>query len=560
MGPIPGRALLGLLAALAGIALTFWLAASLAALVFGGGWLGAGPADAATALVAMPDHLGEPARAWTRPERARMSDAFGFYLTLGSLLLVLGIVAGALVALRPRLGSIGGREVPPAAQWATPGDLRRLLVRGPQPGRVILGRIGATGRLVACEPRTSVMVVAPSQSWKTSAIATPALLEWEGPVIATSVKTDLLRHTLGRRQELGNVWVFDPSGSTNLASSSWSPLTSCGTWRGAQRMAHWLATAARPERAGISEAEFWYSASAKLLGPLLYAAATSGRTMADVVRWIDSQDELEPTEALDRLGEPEPTAAYEASCRRDERQRSSIYTTTETVLAAYADPHVLEVSRASDVRPAELLDGGSHALYLCAPAHEQRRLAPLFAAMLEEIVSCVYETAAASGSLDPPLLFVGDELANIAPLRRLPELASTGGGQGIQLISIFQDLAQVRERWGEGWRTVANNHRAKLFGGGAGDPQTLDYVGQLTGDTEYRQLSSTSAEHGRQSSTDAPTFRALAPAHVVREAGAGEAILVYGNAPAGKLRLRSWYRDRRLKSLAVDYREEHATA
>ena len=172
--------------------------------------------------------------------------------------------------------------------------------------------------------------------------------------------------------------------------------------------------------------------------------------------------------------------------------------------------------------------------------------------MLEEIISCVYETASANGgTLDPPLLFVGDELANIAPLRRLPELASTGGGQGIQLISIFQDLAQVRERWGEGWRTVANNHRAKLFGGGAGDPQTLEYVSQLTGDAEYRQLSSTSAEEGRNSSTDAPTYRPLAPASVVREAGPREAILVYGNAPPARVRLRAWYADRGLRGLAA---------
>jgi type IV secretion system protein VirD4 len=37
-----------------------------------------------------------------------------------------------------------------------------------------------------------VIVIAPTQSHKTTGLAIPALLEWEGPVLATSVKTDLV--------------------------------------------------------------------------------------------------------------------------------------------------------------------------------------------------------------------------------------------------------------------------------------------------------------------------------------------------------------------------------
>jgi len=69
------------------------------------------------------------------------------------------------------------------------------------------------------------------------------------------------------------------------------------------------------------------------------------------------------------------------------------------------------------------------------------------------------------------LLLVLDEAANIAPIPNLDEIASTGAGQGVQLLSVFQDLAQVRSRYGDRAQTIVNNHRAKLFGAGVSRPR-----------------------------------------------------------------------------------------
>ncbi len=40
-----------------------------------------------------------------------------------------------------------------------------------------------------------------------------------------------------------------------------------------------------------------------------------------------------------------------------------------------------------------------------------------------------------------------DEAANVAPIPDLDALASTGAGQGIQLVTVFQDIAQVNARY-----------------------------------------------------------------------------------------------------------------
>jgi type IV secretion system protein VirD4 len=437
------------------------------------------------------------------------------------------------------------------ARWARKRDLRDLHVPSAQPGRLILGRQGR--RLLAAEERASVVVVGPSTiSLKTSGFAIPALLEWEGPVVATSVKSDLLLATIERRRKLGKTMVFDPTGVSGIATVKATPLSGCGSWRGAMRVAHWLSSSARSGADGLEDSAFWHAAAEKLLAPLLFAAAASGGEMADVIRWLNdgAEAELEVTERLVEEGDADALSAWRANWNREERQRSSIYTTAETIVAAFADPRVLDASSRADYTPADLLDGGFNTLYLCAPAHEQERLRALFAMMLSELVAVVYESSAETGRpIEPPLLIVLDEAANIAPVPGLDALASTGAGQGIQLVTVFQDLAQVQACYGKRAQTIINNHRAKVFGRGIADPDTLDYVRKVVGDGEFRQRSETSGEHGRGSSTEASTYRDLAPANVIRESQPGSALLLYGDLPPAWLSLRPWFEEADLKEL-----------
>src|SRR5207249_3864622 len=78
--------------------------------------------------------------------------------------------------------------------------------------------------------------------------AIPALLEWRGPIIATSVKTDLLAATIAHRRRRGAVWIYDPTETSGDAPSSWSPLDACDTWQGATRTAAWMVEAAQARR------------------------------------------------------------------------------------------------------------------------------------------------------------------------------------------------------------------------------------------------------------------------------------------------------------------------
>jgi type IV secretion system protein VirD4 len=447
-----------------------------------------------------------------------------------------GLAAAGVTAWRrfggPAVGDGRG------AAWATPRQVRPVLLgAGAQTGRVVLGRLpaGPVGRrrLVATEARHSVLVFGPTQSGKTTGLAIPAIFEWDGPVMATSVKADLVRDTLAWRTGQGRTRIYDPTAATGLAAATWSPLHGAVEWAGAQRLAHWLTTASAP-KAGLSDAEFWLAAASKLLAPLLHACARSGRDMADLVRWLDTMEQGEVTASLVVAGAEDALVAFEASCRRDERQLSSIYTTAEMALAAFSDPNVVKSARSSEIQPARLLDG-NHTLYLCGAAHEQGRLQGVFATLIQEVVEAAVNRASATGRpLDPPLLLVLDEAANIAPLRDLDTLASTASGMGIQLVTICQDLA--------------NNHRAKLILSGVSDPSTLELMSGLLGEEAYRQDSVSAESHERRRTfTSSVGYRRLASTDELRRIPPGHGVLVYGHLPAARVELRPWFREADLR-------------
>lgn len=530
------------------VAALLWLTGQLSSLLFGGAWLAVDASDAASIVLAYPNHLADPAQAWPARTREHVPGPVAFYATLAAILGPALCGYALLLTGREKRGRAGED-----ARWARSRELRPLRAHGRSTARLALGRVNR--HLAFAESRQSVIVIGPTQTGKTTGFAIPAILEWPGPVVATSVKTDLLRETLTARSSIqdATTFVYDPTRSTGLAKTAgWTPLMGCLTWQGAQRTASWLVRAARRAGSGVEGDAFWYAAAEKVLAPILLAAACSGGFMQQVIAWLDTQDKEHITEALDKNGFEEAVVAFDAISLWDERTRGSVYATAQTVLLAYADPCVLASAQTSELQPAHLINGKPNTAYLCAPAHEQRRLQPLFATLVQEIVAHAYEHSTKSGGpLDPPLLLVLDECANIAPLRELATLASTGAGQGIQLVTIFQDMAQINAVYGpDRSPTIVSNHRAKVILSGIADTPTLRYVAQLLGDREVRRQATNVDADGRHSTSESFAYRELAPENLLREMKPGHGVLIYGHLPPARITLRPWFKDRHLRRLA----------
>lgn len=535
-----------------------WLSGALAGLLFGAGWTPIGAAETIGVIARWPGHIGDPRAAWPASVRGRMPGAAGIYTAVGLVVAAATVLATlAASALRdldlPSLGR--SRDRPPVARWASRRDLAPLRVSAPQPGRLTLGRRGRS--LLAAEERQSTIVFGPTQTHKTTGLVIPALLEWEGPVLVTSVKSDVLAPTLARRESLGKVWIFDPVQVTGEERSRATPLQGVEDWQGALRVAHWLAGAAKASAADLRDADFWFANAEKLIAPLLLAARRSTGTMATVVAWLDEGPEACEAAVgpiLAEAGEEEAARAFMATQNREERQRSSVYTTAETMLAGFADPRVAAETAGFDYTPEALLEG-ANTLYLVGPRTEQDRLRAVFAALIQELIALIEaRSGALGGPIDPPVLLLLDELANIAPFPGLDELASTAAGMGVQLVSICQDIAQLQARFGRRAGTIVNNHRAKLAGRGISDIETLNYFTHLIGSGEFEQrsVSTSGGAHGRHSRTEGDTYRELAPSHVLRQSEEARALMVYGSLPATTVALRPWYDEPKLSRLHRD--------
>ena len=624
---------IGLVAAAALVCGVFLWTSRAAAALFGNGPLEAGIPDALAALSHIPGHLSDPARAWPAAQRTALPGPIPYWGLLSLPVVALGLAGtiGLHVSARKRNARRQPLGVDPDTGVAS--RLRRLEVPAPDPRRLTLGRVG--GHLVAAEEAASLAVIGPSGCGKTVGFAIPALLEWDGPVVATSVKTDLLAATYARRRAMGSVWIYDPTGCSKFPGARWSPLPACTTWAGAQRTAAWLCEAAEPKRSSVSEADYWQNQAQLALAPHLYAAATSGATIADVVRWIDMQEiemvrsalaeaagigtlvakatsgadaarlafELEApvreqaindlrraflteggrqgrrarrsahewplpwrerleqkvTADLDRAVRAElevlllrkgghavsPLVAAEALWAKEERLLSSIYATVQNILLGYADPNVADAASGCDIDLDRWLRG-PNTIYIVAPHHDQARLRPVLTVLLATAVRAAYDNANHNGGqLLRPCLALLDEAGNVAAPKDLPAWVTTGRSHGISLVTVWQDLAQIRSIYGDLGSAILNNHKAKIFCSGISDPTTLDLASRLVGDRPVKELNQSKGQGGGRSWSEHTTYRRAAPGDAIRRLDADDALLVYGNLPPARLALRPYYREER---------------
>jgi type IV secretion system protein VirD4 len=370
--------------------------------------------------------------------------------------------------------------------------------------------------------------------------------------------------TIGWRRSLGDVRVFDPTGSTQEPTYGWSPLRDAASVTGAQKAARALIDAG--PHAGTEDLDFFLRLAEQLLWPHLLLGATSGHSMRDVVRWIltqesplDDQIQLGKTiqDVVRRLesrdAATDASRALAAIWTLDERTRSSAYATAQTLLGPWTDPGVAEASDYQEIDLDWLL-AGENTLYVCAPLHEQRRLAPVFGGLLGDLINQAYERVSRTDQELPTTLLVLDEAAN-TPTRWLPNVASTCAGLGLLLVTIWQSKAQLDAAYGDLADSVLTNHGTKLIFSGASDLQTLEYAARLVGDEDItRQATSIDQDHGHRTLNLSQHAVPLLPGHVLRQSRAGHALLVHGTLPPAHLQTRPYYQDRRLRARAEQTR------
>ncbi|AQZ60930.1 hypothetical protein BKM31_04990 [[Actinomadura] parvosata subsp. kistnae] len=364
--------------------------------------------------------------------------------------------------------------------------------------RVGLGTYGDT--VYRAERFRPVLVFGPQRSYKTSGIAVPTILEWEGPAVITSVRRDVLDETFAWRDSMGRVAIFDPSGALKgtryeAYRYSWDCLDQCRSWDDCVRLGQALTEAGR--LGGVTDERFWHALAGQLLAPFLFAGTLGNRTMGEVVDWIRRQEEADARSILEIEANERALASAENTWKRHEKVRDSVYTTASSALRVF-DYMDLSVDQPPFLDLDSFIGSQADTLYICAPPDEQEEFRPLFTGLVRTVIRCVYavnvnaidakndQIKGEDGSQPTvsrapcPLLLLLDEAGNIAPLENLGTLATTAAGTGIQLVTIFHDLSQMEGLYDRYIaQSIVSNHSATIVLPGIRDQATLSYLEAL---------------------------------------------------------------------------------
>jgi type IV secretion system protein VirD4 len=391
-----------------------------------------------------------------------------------------------------------------------------------------------------------LLVIAPPQKGK-SAAAAGRILDDPGPVVATSIRDDLIAATAGLRQQAGQVHVFNPEAAGRYRSTvRWDPVAGCQDMATAVRRAGYMVEAITGR--GLEDATFWQDQASLTLAALLHAAALAAGSMREVYQWA-LEHSGQPWQILTAHPAAAPAAAEQVGhyLSLPGRTRSGVSTTLQVVLRFMQVP---EIASMVCPAPGEGIDipaflRSRDTLYLVASDAAHSPVPPVFAALTAELAWQARITGAASpaGRLDPPLTLELDEPYNIAPVP-LASWATWVAGSGIRMHVYAQAFAQLAERWGPlGAETIWQACDVKVIYAATAEEALCRKVEEACGHVRVR---SAPDRQGKGTWED----RLVLPFELVRQLPPGRAVVIRGSAAPVIVRTEQYWRRRDVRQFA----------
>ena len=400
----------------------------------------------------------------------------------------------------------------------------------------------------------TLLVVAPPRTGKTAGFVVPGVWSAPGPVVVTGTRPEVVEKTAPGRSQVGTVFVCDPQGMCpDYAGFQWAPARGCDVERVAMERASSL-VGAGVDHTNTENGDFWSDMTKSVVRAYLLASARADLSISRVIRWAGAPTDPEPVTLLQQHGQHEWARELAEQAKADPKQRGSVWAGVVRTFDCLADPELritFDCPPSEGFQPATFLEG-RNTLGIVGSASIQETLAPLVAALVEDVTERARERAAhcPDGRCEPPLSVVLDECANIAPLPKLPTLMSDGGGSGISTMMVLQSIGQGRKRWGKDamdglWEAA----RIKVVLGGGGNSDDLKRISDLAGEVDEEVHSETheaatwfSQSHARGAQAHVTVRKVpIWPVADLRQLENGTALVLSGAARIPTIRWQGWW-------------------
>jgi type IV secretory pathway TraG/TraD family ATPase VirD4 len=403
--------------------------------------------------------------------------------------------AGSL-ASRADLAHLGPKQAAVTAARLRAGGV----TADPAGHGVAIGRAVPAGDMLRASWEDTLLLLAGPRTGKSTCWVIPAVVDAPGPVLVTSNKRDVYDATAAVRRtgDDRHVFNFDPQAVASPADAEpafwFNPLAGVASITDAKTLASHFVAGARSATARTDA--YFDTEGERLLAGMLLAAARAGASLLDAYGWLADPYDPTPAEALTQAGDALVAARMRAIQRAPDKQRDGVYGTALSLTGCLEDPAVARwvTPPAAGNRPAfdPAAFATSHDTLYSHSREGEGSAGPLVAALTQAVLDAATAAAAGmpAGRLDPPLLSVLDEAANVCRLRHLPENYSHFGSRGLPVLTVLQSFEQGVDVWGRsGMKKLFDTANVRIYAGGVADADFLDTLSRLVGEHERRTVS-----------------------------------------------------------------------
>ncbi|WP_310531236.1 conjugal transfer protein TraG [Novosphingobium sp.] len=442
-----------------------------------------------------------------------------------------------------------------SAHWATRRDITKAGLFAEK--GVVLGKFH--NNYLRHDGPEHVLCFAPTRSGKGVGLVIPTLLTWPGSAIVHDIKGENWGLTAGFRSSFSRVLLFDP---TNLKSAAYNPLLEVrrGIWevRDVQNVADVLVD---PE-GSLEKRNHWEKTShALLVGAILHVLyAEADKTLAGVAAFLSDpgrniETTLKAMMATPHLGDAGPHPVVASAARellnKSENERSGVLSTAMSFLGLYRDPVIAQVTRHSEWRIADLVDGKSPVtLYLVVPPSDISRTKPLIRLILNQIGRRLTEELG-EGRDRHRLLLMLDEFPALGRLDFFESALAFMAGYGLKAFLIAQSLNQIERAYGANNSILDNCHVRVAFA--TNDERTAKRVSESLGTaTEQRSMKNYAGHRlspwlGHLMISRSETSRPLLTQGEILQLPETDEIVMLSGAPPVRAKKARYYSDPRLQ-------------
>lgn len=343
------------------------------------------------------------------------------------------------------------------ARFSTPREVRELRASD----GMVFGHV--EGAPLWLQNEKHVLIMASTRSGKGVSLIIPHLLRYRGSAFVLDPKGENAKATGRRRAALNDkVFYLDPFGISGKPKARFNPLKRF-TPENMEAESKALAAAIVMGEGG--KRDHWTASAQQLVAAFILHVVTSpsvlprekdlGTMRRLLLEKVNGTLEAmsENKEALDGLLRRLAISFLQTP----EREFGSILSTAQRETEILDNPFIVASLAASG--PGEEVDfaawhKSTMSVFLCLSAPKF----PVFNRWLRLVLTSALDEM--TDSLNPPALpvcFMLDELATLGHLQPVENAVGLAAGYGIQLVTVFQDVAQMRDLYKARWASFVGN-------------------------------------------------------------------------------------------------------